>query len=56
MSATKAHARLEGREAASIEDARTMAPYVLTHRLIIEDDELTQAEVLAIALESPIGF
>ena len=56
MSATKAHARLEGREAASIEDARTMAPYVLTHRLIIEDDELTQAEVLAIALESPVGF
>ena len=56
MSATKAHARLEGREAASIEDARAMAPFVLTHRLIIEDDDMTQAEALAIALESPIGF
>ena len=56
MSATKAHARLEGREAASIEDARAMAPYVLTHRLIIEDDDLTQAEALAMAIESPIGF
>ena len=56
MSATKAHARLEGREAASIEDARAMAPFVLTHRLIIEDEDMTQADVLAIALESPIGF
>jgi MoxR-like ATPase len=56
MSATKAHARLEGREAATIEDARAMAPYVLTHRLIIEDDDLRPEDALAEALESPIGF
>ena len=56
MSATKAHARLEGREAATIEDARAMAPYVLTHRLIIEDEDLRAEDALAIAIESPIGF
>ena len=56
MSATKAHARLEGREAASIEDARAMAPYVLTHRLIIEDEDVRPEDVLAQAMESPIGF
>jgi MoxR-like ATPase len=56
MSATKAHARLEGREAATIEDARAMAPYVLTHRLIIEDEDLRPEDALAAALESPIGF
>jgi len=56
MSATKAHARLEGREAASIEDARAMAPYVLTHRLIIEDEDVQPQDVLALAMESPVGF
>jgi MoxR-like ATPase len=56
MSATKAHARLEGREAASIEDARAMAPFVLTHRLIIEDEDVRAEDVLALALEQPIGF
>jgi MoxR-like ATPase len=56
MSATKAHARLEGREAASIEDARAMAPYVLTHRLIIEDEDVRPEDVLAQALAEPIGF
>ena len=56
MSATKAHARLEGREAASIEDARAMAPYVLTHRLILEDEDLRPQDVLAVAMESPVGF
>jgi MoxR-like ATPase len=56
MSATKAHARLEGREAATIEDARAMAPYVLTHRLIIEDEEVRPDEVLAEAMETPVGF
>ncbi|HEY6076342.1 MAG TPA: hypothetical protein VIV36_05845, partial [Gaiella sp.] len=56
MSATKAHARLEGRETASIEDARAMAPYVLTHRLIIEDEELRPQDALAFAMENPIGF
>ena len=56
MSATKAHARLEGREAATIEDARAMAPFVLTHRLIIEDDDLRPEDALAEALATPVGF
>ena len=38
MSATKANARLEGRTTVTIEDVRAMAPYVLTHRLIFEDE------------------
>jgi hypothetical protein len=33
-----------------------MAPYVLTHRLIIEDDDLRPEDALAEALASPIGF
>jgi MoxR-like ATPase len=56
MSATKAHARLEGRDTASIEDARAMAPYVLTHRIIIEDDDVRPQDVLAVAMDSPVGF
>jgi MoxR-like ATPase len=56
MSATKAHARLEGREAASIEDARAMAPFVLTHRLIIEDENVRPEDVLLQAMNSPVGF
>jgi MoxR-like ATPase len=36
LSASKANARLEGRDAVSIEDVRSVAPYVLRHRLICE--------------------
>ena len=53
MSATKANARLEGRDTVMIEDVRTMAPYVLPHRLICEED-VTPAEALQIALDHPI--
>ena len=54
MSATKANARLEGRDTVTIEDVRTMAQYVLPHRLIVEDDDVSPADALQIALDSPI--
>ena len=54
MSATKANARLEGRDTVTIEDVRTMAQYVLPHRLICEDEHLDPADALQIALDSPI--
>jgi len=53
MSATKANARLEGRDAVTIEDVRTMAQYVLPHRLICEED-VVPADALQIALDDPI--
>ena len=53
LSATKANARLEGRDTVMIEDVRTMAQYVLPHRLICEED-VTPAEALQIALDHPI--
>ena len=54
MSATKANARLEGRDTVTIDDVRTMAQYVLPHRLIIEDDEVSPADALQYALDNPI--
>ena len=39
MSATKANARLEGRDTVTIQDVRDMAHYVLPHRLICEDED-----------------
>ena len=54
MSATKANARLEGRDTVTIEDVRTMAYYVLPHRLICEDENLDPSAVLQMALDSPI--
>ena len=54
MSATKANARLEGRDTVSIEDVRTMAQYVLPHRLIVEDDNVSPADALQYALDNPI--
>ena len=55
MSATKANARLSGRDTASIDDVLEMAPYVLTHRLICEDDQTPQA-ALEIAINQPIAI
>ena len=55
MSATKAHARLEGREAATIDDVRAMAHVradAPSDRC--EDDDLTPEDALDEALESPI--
>ena len=54
MSASKANARLEGRDTVLIEDVRTMAHYVLPHRLICEDEDLSPTEALQTALDSPI--
>jgi MoxR-like ATPase len=54
MSATKATARLEGRDTVTVGDVREMAHYVLAHRLIVEDENLTPSEVLDIALNNPI--
>jgi MoxR-like ATPase len=34
LSASKSHARLDGRDFVTVEDVRAMAPHVLTHRLI----------------------
>jgi MoxR-like ATPase len=50
-SAAKAHARLSGRDAVTVEDVQQIAPYVLRHRLIV-DDALTADEVLRTALEA----
>jgi MoxR-like ATPase len=58
-SAARANARLSGRDAVTVEDVREIAPYVLRHRLIV-DDALTADEVLRTALEAvpapaPVG-
>jgi len=58
-SAAKANARLSGRDAVTVEDVQQIAPYVLRHRLIV-DDALTADEVLRTALEAvpvpaPVG-
>ena len=49
-SAAKANARLSGREEVTIEDVREIAPYVLRHRLII-DEGLSPDDVLRMVLE-----
>jgi MoxR-like ATPase len=54
MSATKANARLEGRDTVTNDDVREMARYVLPHRLISEDPALTPEAALEIALNDPI--
>ncbi|HEU0248373.1 MAG TPA: MoxR family ATPase [Gaiellaceae bacterium] len=49
-SAAKASARLSGRDEVSDEDVREIAPYVLRHRLIVEDG-IKEDDILAKALE-----
>ena len=49
-SAAKANARLSGRTEVSVEDVREIAPYVLRHRIIV-DDGLTPDDVLRTVLE-----
>ncbi|MEI7760067.1 MAG: MoxR family ATPase [Thermoleophilia bacterium] len=51
LSASKAQARLEGRENVTSDDVREMAPYVLRHRLICRPG-MTPDEALALALGS----
>ncbi len=52
-SASKASARLEGRDTVSLDDVRYIAPYVLRHRLICTGDQ-TPDRALAEALEHPV--
>ena len=49
-SAAKANARLSGREEVTIEDVRQIAPYVLRHRLIV-NESLSPDDVLRMVLE-----
>ena len=49
-SASRANARLSGRDEVTIEDVREMAPYVLRHRLILEEG-LAADDVLRTVLE-----
>jgi MoxR-like ATPase len=49
-SASKANARLSGRTEVTVEDVREIAPYVLRHRIIVEEG-LTPDDVLRTALE-----
>ncbi len=49
-SAARANARLSGRDEVTIEDVREMAPYVLRHRLIL-DEGLSADDVLNSVLE-----
>jgi len=48
--ASKANARLNGREEVSVDDVREIAPYVLRHRLILQDG-LNADDVLRTILE-----
>jgi MoxR-like ATPase len=48
--AAKANARLNGREAVTVQDVREIAPYVVRHRVIAEGD-MTPDDVLRLALE-----
>src|SRR5687768_318320 len=51
MSAAKANARLNGRHVVTVEDIQDMAPYVLRHRLIVEDG-VDRTEVLQAAVDA----
>jgi MoxR-like ATPase len=50
LSAAKAQARLEGREQATHEDVVRMAPYVLSHRIIVNN--VSARDVVARAVAS----
>ncbi len=49
-SAARANARLSGRDEVTVQDVQEIAPYVLAHRLILEDGVTTE-EVLRTAFE-----
>ena len=51
LSASKAQARLSGRDSVTIEDVRALAPYVLRHRLICRAGT-TPDEALTAALDA----
>jgi MoxR-like ATPase len=50
LAASKAAARLAGRDTVTREDVRSMVPYVLSHRLLL--DEMPVAEALASAVQA----
>ena len=52
LSASKAQARLGGREHVTRDDVRDVAPYVLTHRLIPRDNGASQEEAVRAALNA----
>ena len=52
LSASKAHARLDGRDYVSVEDVRAMAPHVLTHRLIARGNNGASAQAVRDALRA----
>jgi MoxR-like ATPase len=49
-SAAKANARLSGREVVTPTDVQEVAPYVLRHRLILQDD-VTPEDIISTAME-----
>jgi MoxR-like ATPase len=51
MSAAKANARLNGRHVVTVEDVQEMTPFVLKHRIIVEEG-VDRAEVLQAALDA----
>jgi MoxR-like ATPase len=51
MSAAKANARLNGRHVVTVEDVQEMTPFVLKHRIIVEEG-VDRAEVLKAALDA----
>ena len=55
LAATKAHARLDGRDAATVDDVRAVAPHVLRHRLIL-DEGIRAEDVLGRALARDLTF
>ena len=48
LNAAKAHARLADREAPTREDVTEMAPFVLSHRIIVDDVSATDVVSAAI--------
>ena len=48
LSASKAAARMAGRDAVTEEDVRTMVPHVLSHRLLLEDVPVADALAAAV--------
>jgi MoxR-like ATPase len=53
-SAARASARLSGREEVSIEDVREIAPYVLRHRLILEEGRSADDVLRAVLEQVPV--
>jgi MoxR-like ATPase len=52
--ASKANARLNGRDYVAIEDVKEIAPYVLRHRLIVEDGTTQEDALQAVLDEVPV--